>query len=635
MHEPKTDYCKRDRFVLYTVLAHVPAAAAAGAMFGHLLAGISIAAAAALCCIIAFAGSSGTRAFRVYGAMLLMADSAALIAASGGQSVMHFHVFIVLTFLTMYFDWLPIVAGSVAIAAHHALGNVFFPQLVFGDMTVMGNSWLMVLAHTIAVAVEAAVAIFVAQRIRVGTAAIAAAGADIAGRQLPRFRAAIDALAGGDLTCTAQLEFRPLAIDPADEIGAVATSFNRMQAEVVASVAAFERTRENLCDMVGALIASAGELSLTSSACSAAMNAASLAVETISVASGSVASGSVEQAGQMLNAAAAIHELGQSAVKIASGAAEQKAAVQAVVAEVQALNTGIAAVGDRGRKVSAFVQLATTEASTGIEAVVETENAVILLREQLATNETLMSSLERRSDAVREIVAVIDGIAEQTNLLALNAAIEAARAGDQGRGFAVVADEVRKLAERSATSTREIGQILETIRRETIEAATSMRASSSFMDRGLALASRARGALETLGSKIEDTSRIATALLNGSQTMEAASTRATASIEGVSLIIEQNAAAAENVGSTTAHVGDSLGAVQATSDVQSRAAGDVSASLVGLGTQIGEVLKAADALQNQVQAIGGIVGHFRIDAAVNNSLVPARLGRHSDVRISH
>lgn len=57
-----------------------------------------------------------------------------------------------------------------------------------------------------------------------------------------------------------------------------------------------------------------------------------------------------------------------------------------------------------------------------------------------------VGALERRSQDIAGIVAVIRSIADQTNLLALNAAIEAARAGEQGRGRGRVADEVRQLA---------------------------------------------------------------------------------------------------------------------------------------------------------------------------------------------
>ena len=62
---------------------------------------------------------------------------------------------------------------------------------------------------------------------------------------------------------------------------------------------------------------------------------------------------------------------------------------------------------------------------------------------------------------ITSIIKVIDDIANQTNLLALNAAMEAARAGEHGRGFAVVADEVRKLAEKTASSTKQINEMLQ------------------------------------------------------------------------------------------------------------------------------------------------------------------------------
>jgi len=71
-----------------------------------------------------------------------------------------------------------------------------------------------------------------------------------------------------------------------------------------------------------------------------------------------------------------------------------------------------------------------------------------------------MGRIEKASDDISEIIAMIDEIAFQTNLLALNAAVEAARAGDAGRGFAVVASEVRALAKRCSESANGVKSLI-------------------------------------------------------------------------------------------------------------------------------------------------------------------------------
>ena len=74
-------------------------------------------------------------------------------------------------------------------------------------------------------------------------------------------------------------------------------------------------------------------------------------------------------------------------------------------------------------------------------------------------------ALSEKTQAIGDIIMVVNDIAERSHLLALNAAIEAAAAGEKGRSFAVVASEMKILADQAKEATVQVRSILGEIQR--------------------------------------------------------------------------------------------------------------------------------------------------------------------------
>jgi twitching motility protein PilJ len=134
-------------------------------------------------------------------------------------------------------------------------------------------------------------------------------------------------------------------------------------------------------------------------------------------------------------------------------------------------------------------------ASRGAEVVRETISGMDSIRDQIQETSKRIKRLGESSQEIGSIVELINDIAEQTNILALNAAIQAASAGEAGRGFAVVADEVQRLAERSASATKRIETLVQTIQSDTNEAVSSMEQTTSEVVAGARKAEDAGSAL--------------------------------------------------------------------------------------------------------------------------------------------
>ena len=210
----------------------------------------------------------------------------------------------------------------------------------------------------------------------------------------------------GDLT-------RRLGLHQDDEIGNLASEFDRFVTGVQTLVGQVAATAAGLA-------ASAGSLSTTSEQIASSAHDATRRAE-------SAASAAEQVSSNVASVAGAAEEMGSSIREIAHNAHRAAGVAVDAVSMADTTNAAIARLGE--------------------------------------------SSLD-----IGSVVKLITEIAQQTNLLALNATIEAARAGEAGKGFAVVADEVKDLAQETARATDDISRRIESVRNDSRDAITAIEA---------------------------------------------------------------------------------------------------------------------------------------------------------------
>lgn len=234
-------------------------------------------------------------------------------------------------------------------------------------------------------------------------------------------------IAEGDADLTSRIEW-----DKKDEFGRLAGSFNRFVGSLRDMMARVGEASEHLASASEQFSASAEQSKATS------------------------------------------HQVAAAMQQIAERAGDQTQTVGKSTESAKETLEQITRITTTTAEVAAFSRDMSRQAAEGEQAIVQIDEQMSDIKSAVVEADERIAQLAVHAERIDSITSLINEISAQTNLLSLNASIEAARAGEAGRGFTIVAGEVKKLAEQSADSTREIKELVASIKDETQAAMEKM-----------------------------------------------------------------------------------------------------------------------------------------------------------------
>ncbi len=315
---------------------------------------------------------------------------------------------------------------------------------------------------------------------------------------------------------------------------------------------------------------------------------------------------------------ASIQEMDQNLLNLAT-------VVEQAVANTQEMSASIVQVAGNADRVRSESNVTDQQVREGRNEVLALSKGMGSISDTVKDVVTEMQSLDGASRQIGEILGLIEEIADQTNLLALNAAIEAARAGEHGRGFAVVADEVRKLAENSASSTKQIGQLVADIQRRTSAVLERTARANSLVQNNAESARNVTQMIETISTRVTEVAQLVSEISVATTEQARASEELARASEQMGAMTHEAAATMREQAITSNQILESVSEIENRTAQVARASTEQQTAIQALGTRIKQsselgtqnsgaiasMATSAEDVQSEATQLKDMAGQFR------------------------
>ncbi|MCH1625373.1 methyl-accepting chemotaxis protein [Ferdinandcohnia quinoae] len=321
------------------------------------------------------------------------------------------------------------------------------------------------------------------------------------------------------------LDIEPLEVRSKDELGQLATDFNKM----VTHLRELIRNVHNNAEQIAAT-------------------------------SEEVAANTDETSRSIVDIADSIH-------LIAGGTEHQVSKLRNASERTSSIRTELIEMIDRIQLVERSAIVSTTSAENGNKVVSNIIQQMNEIEAQAILTGEIIRKLDEKSKEISHILSLITSVAKQTNLLALNAAIEAARAGENGKGFQVVANEVRKLSEQTGSAVSDIYSIVSNIQDEISGAVINAKKSETTAQHGYLIVQEAGVTFKNISDSITDVSTQLETISNSVRMMDSHMNKVVKSLEESVSISETTSERTLNIAAVTEQQNASMEEIAAATNI--------------------------------------------------------------------